>query len=333
MSINKLISVIIPAYNAASRIKFTLESIINQDYENIEIILVNDSSSDNTELIACQILSRGNKAFRIINHEINHGECASRNTGIKASRGEYICFIDADDMIKPNYVSCLYQTITRTNCEIAFCGLVDRFTNGSPDKNFHSLSNHEPYITSGDELILSHPVPPVWCCMYDSNFLKRYNLLFHEGCTAGGDVEFITKALCTAQRVSFTQEHLYIYVHHNEMGSVRDNDTQAKKILRYEHNTYAQERTAEYLTEHSQNERVKTLAEKILLPQVIIRKCNIFALNNNYDGFKSFIHDPNTRKVLRSSQSLRVLIHKPEVFLKALMLLHAPNIYYKLRNK
>ena len=330
-NINKLVSVIIPAYNAASRIKFTLESIINQDYGNIEIILVNDSSSDDTELIARQTLSESNKTFRIINHEINHGECGSRNTGLRASHGEYICFIDADDMIKQNFISSLYRTITRYNCEIAFCGLVDRFTDGRPDKNFHSLPNKEPYITSGDELILSHSVPPVWCCMYESNFLTKYNLSFHEGCNAGGDVEFITKALCTAQRVSFTQEHLYIYMHHNEMGSVRDNDTQSKKILRYEHNTQAQGRTAEYLLKNSRSELVKALAERILMPQVIIRQCNIFALNNNYDEFKSFIHDPNTRKVLRSSQSLRVLVHKPEVFLKALMLLHMPGMYYKLR--
>ncbi|MBQ6774016.1 MAG: glycosyltransferase family 2 protein [Synergistaceae bacterium] len=332
MSINKLISVIIPAYNAASRIKFTLESIINQDYENIEIILVNDSSSDDTASIANKILSESNKTFRIINHEFNKGVCASRNTGLEVSRGEYICFVDADDVLKQNFISCLYQTITRDDCEIAFCGLVDRFTDGTPDKNFHSCSD-EPYIESGGHFIINNFVPPFFCCMYNSCFLSKYNLLFHNGCIYGEDIEFITKALCTAQRVSFTQEHLYIYVHHNEMGSVRDNDTKAKKILRYEHNTQAQERTAEYLLRHSQSEQVKTLAEKILMPQVIIRKCNIFALNNNYDGFKSFIHDPNNRKVLISSQSLRVLIHKPEVFLKAFMLLHIPGIYYKLRNK
>ena len=62
---NNLVNVIIPAYNAASRIKLTLESIINQDYENIEIILVNDSSLDDTALIANKILSGSNRAFKM----------------------------------------------------------------------------------------------------------------------------------------------------------------------------------------------------------------------------------------------------------------------------
>ena len=330
-----LISVVIPAYNAGSRIKFTLESIINQDYENIEIILVNDASRDDTALTANKILSEGNKTFRIINHEINRGECASRNTGLEASRGEYICFVDADDMIKQNFVSCLYQTITRGNCDIAFCGRADRFIipDVRPDKNFHVINNHEPYIASGENFIINNFIPSVWCCMYSSNFIKKYNLLFHEGCNVGGDVEFITKALCRAEKVTFTPEHLYIYVHHDEMGSVRDNNTREKKISRYEHNTHAQERTAEYLLKNYQSERVKFLAENILTPQVIIRKCNILAMKNNYDEYKTFTQDMKNREILRSSQSFRILIHKPEVFVKAFMILHAPNVYYRLRNK
>lgn len=322
-----LVSVIIPAYNASSRIKFTLESVINQDYENIEIILVNDASLDDTALIANNILSEGNKSFMIINHEFNMGVSASRNTGLRASHGKYICFVDADDIIMPNYISCLYQAITCNNCDIAFCGFINRFTDGRPDKKFHAAGHHKSFITSGEEFIINNLVPSVWCCMYRSNFLKESNLLFHEKCSSGEDIEFIIKALCTAQRVCFTQEHLYIYMYHDEMGSVRDN----KKILRYEHNTYAQERTAEYLLKNSQSERVKLLAEKILMPQVIIRKCNILAMRNNYDDFKFFAEDIKTREILKHSQNLRVLIHKPEVFVKAFMILNMHDLYYKFR--
>ena len=329
-----LISLIIPAYNASSRIKFTLESIINQDYENLEIILVNDASCDDTALIANKVLGGSHIPSQIINHEINRGECASRNTGLEASKGEYVCFVDADDMIAKNFVSDLYEAITRDNCEIVFCGRVDRFINAGreSDKKIHSAKDR-PYVDSGSGFILNHSVPPVWCCMYNLSFLKKYNLLFHEGCNVGGDVEFITKAFCKAEKVTFTAKHLYIYIHHDDMGSIRDNNTRDKQISRYEHNTYAQERTGYYLLKNSHDGKIKSLAENILIPQVIIRKCNLFSMKNDREGYKTFIHDSESRKILRRTQSLSVLVHKPEVFLKAFMILNMPGLYYMMRKR
>ena len=328
---NNLVSVIIPAYNAASRIKLTLESIINQDYENIEIILVNDSSLDDTALIANKILSGSKRAFKIINHESNKGECASRNTGLAASQGEYICFIDADDMIEQNFVSSLYDSITRNNCKIAFCGLVDRFTDGNPDKDFHSCKSSEPYIESGEHFIINNSVPPVWCCMYGAGFLRENNLLFHEGCTAGGDIDFITKALCVAEKVTFIEGNLYIYVHHSEMGSIRDANTREKKFTRYEHNTNAQTSTAEFLAKHARSGQLRLTADKILTPNIFIRRLNIYSVRNDKASYDSFLQDKANREVIRKALDFYVLKKKPEVFFKAFMILYAPGIYFMLR--
>lgn len=327
---NNTVSIIIPAYNASSRIKSTLESIIAQDYENIEIIVVDDCSSDDTGKIAHEILRDSSKSFTLITHGHNKGECASRNTGLEKATGEYICFIDADDIIRKNFVSSLHEAVTRGKCDISFCGLTDRFTDGKPDKDIH-LVNAAPYISAGEKFILSESVPPVWCCMYNAEFLRKNNLRFSEGCTAGGDVEFITKALCRAGSVTFVRECLYIYMHHSEMGSLRDNDTREKRILRYEHNTQAQIRTAEYLITHSDSQRVKELAGKILMPQNVIRRLNFAAMKNDRAEYDSIRKDDSAMKILRRSFCLYTLRKKSEVFMKALMIMTMPGMYYRMR--
>ena len=330
---NDLISVIIPAYNAESRIKFTLESIIAQDYSNIEIIVVNDCSTDETGKISEQILTNSGRKFKIINHANNMGVCASRNTGLQNySSGKYIAFVDADDLIAENFISCLHELIAQNNSDIAFCGLIDRFTDGRPDKNVHPVKRAFN-MTSGGDFIMNKVIPAVWCCIYDKNFLDKYNLLFLEGCTSGEDIDFITRAICVAEKVSFTEKCLYIYMHHSQMGSIRDNNTIEKKIRRYEDNTHAQINTAKYLAENAGSEQVKYLAENILMPQCIIRQANIFIMKHDKAGYKSFVNNEYNRKILYRSQKFYILVKNFEVFCKAFTLLYLPNLYYLARKK
>ena len=120
-----LISVIIPAYNAGKFIKSTLESVINQDYENIEIILVDDVCTDNTMKIAEDVLKNSGRKFKIIHHEVNKGTCTARNTGLKNASGKYLNFMDHDDLLRKNFLSSLYNAIS--NNDFVFCGIVDKF--------------------------------------------------------------------------------------------------------------------------------------------------------------------------------------------------------------
>ena len=327
-----LISVIIPAYNVQSRIKFTLESVIAQDYENIEIIIVDDASNDETGIKAREILEGSSRKFKFITHEENRGECGSRNTGLEHAQGKYICFIDGDDLIRENYVSRLQEIIAQTECDIVFCGLLDRFTDGRADRDVN-YSCKEAFTSSGEFFILKKLMPPVVCCLYNAEFLRKNNLLFHEVCSAGGDVEFITKAMCVAEKVTFTNECLYIYIHHSEMGSVRDNDTKAKKLIRYEHNTQAQIRTADFLITNAKMKRIIFYAREILKPQNLIRQLTIYAMKNDLTSYNLLRQDKESIKVLREALSLNVFLKNPEVSLKALLILCFPKIYYVMREK
>lgn len=111
------ISIIIPAYNAEKYIEKCIQSIIHQDYRNLEIIIVNDGSIDKTREI-CEKFVNQDKRIRLINTE-NKGAGSARNTGIDVAKGEYISFIDSDDYICPDYYSRMYTMLREANADIA----------------------------------------------------------------------------------------------------------------------------------------------------------------------------------------------------------------------
>ena len=100
MNQNPLVSVVIPAYNCERYIAETLDSVINQTYRNLEIIVVNDCSKDNTELIVLQYLNKDSR-IRYIKNEINCGVAKTRNNGVAEAQGEWIALVDSDDLWLP----------------------------------------------------------------------------------------------------------------------------------------------------------------------------------------------------------------------------------------
>lgn len=320
-----LISVIVPAFNTAQRLKFSLNSIAVQDYVNLEIIFVDDASTDDTGIIAREILSSSARPFTLITNSTNSGASSSRNTALASAKGEYVCFVDADDSVRPSFISSLYDSAVKNDSDIAFCGRTDTFSDGSPDINI----THKNF--NAERLIMNNSVPSFFCCLYRMSLLRKYNLLFHNGCTCGEDTEFITKALCRAGKISSVNQCLYFYAHHNAMGSVRDNNTPQKIIRRYSDNTEAIKRTAEYISANSTSRTLRKFSRHVLMPQYIIRRFNLCAMKNDMQVYMSTLKDGNARKILRQAVSFYTLVKKSEVFFKALMILKLPMIYYRLR--
>ena len=117
---NALISVIVPVYNAASFIEKCVHSIQAQTHENLEIILVNDGSRDNSGEV-CDALSREDKRIKMI-HKENGGASSARNAGLDVAQGAYVAFVDSDDTIQPDMYARLYQRILESNTDICVCG-------------------------------------------------------------------------------------------------------------------------------------------------------------------------------------------------------------------
>lgn len=327
-----LVSVVVPAYNAEVTIASSLKSIIAQDYPNIEIIVVNDASKDETEHAARHVLEGCGRPFSIITHKENRGASASRNTGIDAVKGEFIWFIDADDMAENSVISTLYARIEEYKCDLSFCGYKNRFEDGRPDVLVPVKLNDTKTYT-GDDLLWLRVFRKIEPCglFLRRKFLLETGLRFHEGCTAGEDVEFQLKVLCRARQIAFASDCFYIYIHHAGMGSIHENNTKEKQIRRYRDNTDAHLRTAQYLSEHAPSERIKDLVDHFLMPQALIRHLTLCAKTNNRVEFYALLSDGIARKTLSSSRFF--FFKKPEIYLKALALLHFPDIYYCLRNR
>ena len=112
---NPLVSVVIPAFNAESYIMDSICSVFNQDYKNIEIIVVDDGSSDDT----LALLSKLNGRISVLQQK-NRGAAAARNQGIKVAKGEFIAFLDADDVWINNKISCQLRVLQETGCKMVY---------------------------------------------------------------------------------------------------------------------------------------------------------------------------------------------------------------------
>ncbi len=142
---NKLISVIINVYNCEDYIGRCLDSVINQTYKNIEILIVNDGSTDNTLNI---IKKYKDKRIRIINQD-NMGLSKSRNVALDNAKGDYLYFVDADDYIELDAIEYLYNMIKKDKTKIATCNSIDIFDN----KNIINKSVDNKSIISSVDLL------------------------------------------------------------------------------------------------------------------------------------------------------------------------------------
>lgn len=121
-----LVSIIVPIYNLEGYISDCLNSLISQTYTNIEIILVNDGSNDNSQNI-CEEFCKLDNRIILLNHTSNLGVVTARNDGIRIAKGEYIVFVDGDDWVESNMVECFVNNIG--DADLVSCGYYDEKTN------------------------------------------------------------------------------------------------------------------------------------------------------------------------------------------------------------
>ena len=119
MEQNHLISVIVPVYKVETYLDRCLESIVNQTYQNLEIVLVDDGSPDKCPIM-CDNWAKQDSRIKVI-HKKNGGLSDARNAGMKIAEGKYISFVDSDDLIDYRYIECLYNALIATDADLAAC--------------------------------------------------------------------------------------------------------------------------------------------------------------------------------------------------------------------
>ncbi|MDN2453303.1 glycosyltransferase family 2 protein [Lactobacillus sp. UCMA15818] len=150
MPTSPLISVIVPVYNVAPYLRHCIDSIINQTYQNIEIVFINDGSTDDSAEILTEYESKDSR-IRVI-HQKNGGLSNARNNGISNSKGSYITFIDSDDYVSKDYVSYLLDLLRKNNFQskLAICSLMNVFIKTNTQRN---NGNDQEAVLTGKECI------------------------------------------------------------------------------------------------------------------------------------------------------------------------------------
>ena len=202
-----LVSIIVPVYNVFDYLSMCVESLLRQTYENIEIILVDDGSTDDSGKL-CDSYSEKNHTVFVV-HKANGGLSDARNVGIQNAHGTYITFVDSDDWVADNYVELLLATLKKSNSDISIAKLLQTDTRNE-DNFVAPEGNVEIYNT---EAALSQYLYQYFSTSANAKMYRRTifdNLTFPVG-KLYEDLETIYIAITKASKVAFCDSYVYKY--------------------------------------------------------------------------------------------------------------------------
>lgn len=255
MQSNPLVSVVVPVYNMGKQLKKSINRILNQTYENIEVLLVDDGSKDNTFEVCCE-LEKANSRVKCF-HQVNSGAGPARNKGIENAEGKYIFFADADDEMNSKLIERAVFSMEENECDLAVFG----FKRLLPDGNEEFIEKLDGEVICGDEIrheyhrfyefndsggIQGAP----WNKMFRLDYIRKYNIEYPPMRRHQDDV-FIMRYVDITDRVVFIKEPLYTY-HANGRGMLFDKFPENYFDIVSERNRYAMQYIARWNSENSE---------------------------------------------------------------------------------
>lgn len=232
-----VISVIIPVYNAQQYIIRCLNAIKEQTFHDFEVIVIDDCSNDQTIVCIDKFMAENPQiSCTLIRNSSNHGDTYSRNVGIRAARGAYICTIDADDLCHPDFLMLLHNKMKETNAQFVFCG----YDRCRKDKIIPYVPTWSyPDYNSIFKLKLAFLTTKTHIChctvLYDREFLLQNGLFYTEACRFAGDTEFIIKVLFNNPRFACVPKTLYYYfIHENSISTSTPSEANFDGYYAYE---------------------------------------------------------------------------------------------------
>jgi glycosyltransferase involved in cell wall biosynthesis len=203
-----IISVVVPAYNAGKYLKQCIENLLFQTYKNLEIIVVDDGSTDDTAQIVRQ--------YPAVNYfyQPNSGVSAARNKGIDIATGEYIHFMDADDLINLEFYERMLQAAVSVHSDMTCCDFIyERYPNQNQKmENRLLVSNLEDKIWMTKIQFYG----ACWRYLYKLSFLKEHKLYFKTGIISGEDRIFSLQTIFYANKIVSVPDAVYIYKNRKE---------------------------------------------------------------------------------------------------------------------
>jgi glycosyltransferase involved in cell wall biosynthesis len=222
------ISLIIPVYNVEKYINQCLDSVINQTYTNIQIILVDDGSTDGCPRI-CDEYKEKDTRIEVI-HKKNGGLADARNAGLRIATGDYIGYVDSDDYIHPKMYEILIKSCIENKSEISMCRF-QIFENTATEHDYAQINTKtftsdeilSAYINENTEELIT---PSVWCKLFKKEIVEELKFPTGKLCE---DIVYTTKAFRKADKIMYLDAELYYY--RQRMGSImNDNSVLVKRI-------------------------------------------------------------------------------------------------------
>lgn len=217
----KSVSVIVPFYNVENYIEKCLETLVNQNLEDIEIILVNDGSKDRSKIIVDKFLKQYPEKIVYLEKE-NGGLSDARNYAIPHAKGEYIAFLDSDDYVEKTMYKDMYELAKKENSDMVECDFYWEY----PDKN--KRKEDKGVIYNGKKEMLEKVRVVAWNKLIKKEILEKSGVLFPKGLRYE-DVEFTYKLVPYLDKVSFLKKPCIHYIQRE--GSISNNQNERNKEI------------------------------------------------------------------------------------------------------
>lgn len=277
MNESKKVSIIVPVYNAEKNLHKCLNSIVNQSYSNLEIILINDGSSDNSGAI-CDEFAENDSRIKVI-HQENSGPSSARNNGIEQATGQYIQFVDADDFPTPDMTKQLVNSYNQ-DIQLVICGYqsinselesVERFV-----PHIIGTLEKQDFLNSFGELYKQIIIPSIWNKLYITDLIKLNKIHFHNDLRLGEDLLFNLSYFKTCLKVCIINDILYHYKVENDQSL-----SQNYKKDYFKNQLLLSQKVKDFLIhENAYNEQNKSNLKVIHANSVINSLDNLFHQNS-----------------------------------------------------
>lgn len=262
------ISIIIPVYNVELYIRKCLDSIVLQTYKNLEIICIDDGSTDDSGKI-CDAYAKKDSRFRVV-HKQNYGYPSALNVGLDIVTGEFIGFVDPDDWVEDDFYNSLYSNLQKWNVDISIVGY---YRNLKDEDTYvkNEISIPEVPIRSRDALYYAFVRDKyrgfgtyLWNKLFSSRFISRYNgygIRFDENLLVGCDVYFTAKCFLKSKGVIYSHKPYYHYL-------IRDNSLfHGKEINNREKGLLAYAKTLRLLEKNDIEEEILSFLKRFYVYQ------------------------------------------------------------------
>lgn len=330
-----LLSLIIPVYNGTKYLPGTLDSLENQNYEPIELILVDDGSTDDTLNIMRSFAEKSRHAVKVIS-QAKAGVSVARNRGFSEADGKYVAFCDHDDLFDPSCFLKLIEEMERHDSEMAFCGHDFIDEEGKPIGRYddkHSYPKANP--AKGIDVLYDYLVGKVsiWggAVLYRRDFLLANGIRYTPNCICAEDNEFLIKALATAESVACVKESLAFWRQHPGSTSHSFQDLKIEANL---HELTAYLRCKAFMEKRGKTDTKAYRALKsLVIPSAYVAYLQKVVLVYGKERLRAMTLAQSLRSKLADGCNLMLFMKRTDLYFKLFLAMYLPDAFINLTRK